>query len=188
MSKRFSKTIWFSNRCSAKRLLVSRGMCSLSHGDHGTLATMLNHLLNKTIHALSCSYESFWSHHGCELKFTKNRQFQTVCSKWNCKTNCSALSALFRTYFRKFLELWDQSSNFWFRFLHRVSWNEDCFSWPNSDTLVLLKSAVFGVFFLFVLSLLKSALLSTTLWAICEPDKVLFFDLLDALGVMLMEL
>ena len=50
------------------------------------------------------------------------------------------------------------------------------------------KSASFGAFLLFVLSLLKPALFSRTLLAICESDKVPLFDSFDVLGVMLMEL
>ena len=37
------------------------------------------------------------------MKFTKNRQFQTVCSKQNCKTNYSTLSALLRAAGSPFL-------------------------------------------------------------------------------------
>ena len=49
-----------------------------------------------------------------KLKLAKNRQFQMAYGKQNCKTNYSASSTLFRTQFCKFLELWDQSFNFWF--------------------------------------------------------------------------
>ena len=57
-----------------------------------------------------------------------------------------------------------------------------------ADAQDLLKPTVLGAFLLFVLSLLKSTLLSTTFLSICESDKVVFFDLLDVLGVRLMEL
>ena len=52
----------------------------------------------------------------------------------------------------------------------------------------LLGPIGFSAFLLFVLSLLKSTLFSRTLLAICESDKVRFFDLFDILGVILMEL
>ena len=75
-----------------------------------------------------------------ELKFTKNRQFQTVCSKQKCKTNYSTLSTLFRTHFRKFLELWDQSFNFWFRSSFEFLWTKVVFLTESKMTSRCVKN------------------------------------------------
>ena len=153
----------------------------------------------------SCTFLCVWVRHGCHIikKFPSQKlfnccRFSLADATWKvvgCLVRVDA-SVVCHLSCQLQLLLWRLTGGTTTLLFHPLQRSQQHLSatekaastWPCSGILTSLKSTSFSAFLLFVLSLLKPTLFSRTLLAICEPDKVPFFDLFDVLGVTLMEL